>query len=421
MRQGRDKTKKVSEKMLHDIQVILSRLVAKAPQLIGNFTTNLAEAWMHTRCKFDGGKVINRSQSGSWEYRCMGVGLRLNMGHTWGPTAWSEMTTQTNPVYSEAMTTSMKKADQDRKRKATSEAKESRRQSKYTRVDETQAARKAYSRHDSGTVPDEVIEDVSPDYLAELCHGYYRTKVIVTKEEVEDIERDTRDQGANEMWRKERRKRITASVVGGICKMQIKTKRCKKVEALLYSKFKGNQATQYGTYMEPVAREQYVTYQQQNGHPGLTTIKTGLVVSLQTPWLAATPDDQVYDPTALPPQGLAEYKNPYAARLMTVSEACEQLKGRFCLERYNNNGTHAYRLKRRHDYYFQVQCQLYCTEKEWCDFVVHTEQDIHVERINRDKKWWDEQSVKLQTFYFKALLPELAHPRFTSGGIREPQ
>ena len=142
--------------------------------------------------------------------------------------------------------------------------------------------------------------------------------------------------------------------------MQVKTKRCKKVEALLYSKFKGNQATQYGRDMEPVAREQYITYQQQNGYSGLTTIKTGLVVSLQTPWLAASPDDQVYDPTTFPPQGLAEYKNPYAARLMTISEACKQLKGSFCLERYDNNGAHTYRLKQRHNYYFQVQCQLYC-------------------------------------------------------------
>ena len=57
-----------------------SFLAAKAPQLISNFTTNMAEAWMHTRCKFDGGKVINCSQSGSWEY-CMGVLLQLNMGH----------------------------------------------------------------------------------------------------------------------------------------------------------------------------------------------------------------------------------------------------------------------------------------------------------------------------------------------------
>lgn len=59
----------INPKLQHDIQVILSRLVAKAEQLIDNVTTNLAESWMHVRCKFDGGKVINRSQSGSWEHR----------------------------------------------------------------------------------------------------------------------------------------------------------------------------------------------------------------------------------------------------------------------------------------------------------------------------------------------------------------
>ncbi len=65
---------KASVELQHDIQVVLARLVAKAGQLIGNETTNLAECWMHIRCKFDGGKVINRSQSGSWEHRCMGLG-----------------------------------------------------------------------------------------------------------------------------------------------------------------------------------------------------------------------------------------------------------------------------------------------------------------------------------------------------------
>ncbi len=61
--------------MYHDIQVILSRLVTKAEQLVDNVTTNLAESWMHLRSKFDGGKVVNRSQSGLWEHRCMGAGL----------------------------------------------------------------------------------------------------------------------------------------------------------------------------------------------------------------------------------------------------------------------------------------------------------------------------------------------------------
>ena len=39
--------------------------------ILGNFTTNLAESYMSVRAKFDGGKQINRSQSGSWQGRCV--------------------------------------------------------------------------------------------------------------------------------------------------------------------------------------------------------------------------------------------------------------------------------------------------------------------------------------------------------------
>ena len=49
-----------------DIQKQVSRLVAKAGQLIGNFTTNLAESWMHMRTKFEGGKVINHKSVPEW-------------------------------------------------------------------------------------------------------------------------------------------------------------------------------------------------------------------------------------------------------------------------------------------------------------------------------------------------------------------
>ena len=64
MLRGGEMATAINPKLYHDIQVILSRLVAKAEQLIDNVTTNLAESWMHVRTKFDGGKVINRSQSG---------------------------------------------------------------------------------------------------------------------------------------------------------------------------------------------------------------------------------------------------------------------------------------------------------------------------------------------------------------------
>lgn len=45
---------------------------------------------MNVRAKFDGGKQINRSQSGSWQARCAGVGLRKKEGPTLGLKAWEK-------------------------------------------------------------------------------------------------------------------------------------------------------------------------------------------------------------------------------------------------------------------------------------------------------------------------------------------
>ena len=414
VRQGAHQPTELSQKLLHDIQVIISRLVAKVPQLIGNFTTNLAEAWMHMRCKFDGGKVINRSQSGSWEHRCMGAGLRLNLGQAWGSQTWNEMTHSQNITYQIATEAAMKKADSDRKRKSSDKAKKSRRQNKYSKVDNSTAARRAYSRHDNGTLPVDVTGDVPADYLSQLMDTFYQTKVIVNKAEILNVESKTQAQSDSNTWREERYKRITASVVGGICKLQKKTKRSKKVESMLYSKFRGNKATWYGNNKEQVSRDRYVNYQRQHGHPNLKTHTTGLVISHENPWIAASPDDRVHDPDSSDPWGLAEYKNPYSARLLTLSESC--MKSTFCLEEV---GASSFRLKQRHDYFFQVQCQLYCDDKPWCDFVLCTEKDMHIERIARDTLWWNEQIPKLRLFYFNSLLPELACPRFNTGGIRE--
>ena len=165
---------------MHDIQALLSRLVGKANQLLGNYTTNLAECWMHIRSKFDGGKVINRSQSGSWEHRCMGAGLQQNLGKTWGAKVWENMTASVpNQVFIDASEASAKRTDNDLKRKATEEVKARRRRSKYLRMYNTASARKAYSRHDDGIVPDEISDDVPPDYLEAMKTSYYNTQVTV--------------------------------------------------------------------------------------------------------------------------------------------------------------------------------------------------------------------------------------------------
>ena len=123
-RRGQETPLKVDPKLVHDVQLLVSRLAAKAPQLLGNHTTNLAEAWMHIRCKFDGGKVVNRSQSGSWQHRCMGAALSQNLGATWSPQVWSSMTNEMpNHLFAEVAESTQSELSKQRKRKATEEAK----------------------------------------------------------------------------------------------------------------------------------------------------------------------------------------------------------------------------------------------------------------------------------------------------------
>ncbi len=111
----------------------------------------------------------------------------------------------------------------------------------------------------------------------------------MTSGEISRIEELTRGQVDSDVWIAERRKRLTASVVGGIIKMRNNTKKAGKVEHLLYRKFKGTAATRYGQVLEDRAKEEYKIYQQQQ-HPGLAILDCGLFISKDTPWLVATPD-----------------------------------------------------------------------------------------------------------------------------------
>ena len=64
--------------------------------------------------------------------------------------------------------------------------------------------------------------------------------------------------------------------------------------------------------------------------PDFLFASSGLVVSVTTPWLAASPDGLVYDPQADPSQGLVEFKNPYSVRDKTLEEAVASCNT-FCL------------------------------------------------------------------------------------------
>ena len=82
----------VDPEIRKEVCFVLNRLAAKSDKLIFDFTTNIAEAWMSIRSKFDGGKRVNRTGSQSWHGRCYGAGLRNTSGPTWAPQTWEQCT-----------------------------------------------------------------------------------------------------------------------------------------------------------------------------------------------------------------------------------------------------------------------------------------------------------------------------------------
>ena len=144
----------------------------------------------------------------------------------------------------------------------------------------------------------------------------------------------TSGQGKNDhshqVWLSERRKWITASNAGKIAKRRGTTKVRPLVKELLYSKFEGSTATRWGLLQEDSTNAHYLEEKHYTS-PELFTSPSGLIISPDNPWLAASPDELVYDPTETSPYGIAEFKNPYSVRNLTLREAATTKKG-FCLK-----------------------------------------------------------------------------------------
>ena len=64
-------------------------------------------------------------------------------------------------------------------------------------------------------------------------------------------------------------------------------------------------------------------------------------------------------------------------------------------------------LKRTHDYYYQIIGQIALSKAQFCDFIVWTNLEIHIERIFPDGRLWEEMVEKLAHFYYTTLGVEI--------------
>ena len=203
--------------------------------------------------------------------------------------------------------------------------------------------------------------------------------------------------------------RLTSSNFGKIARRHDSTPVANQVKTLLYSKPVDTKALRWGKSHEPDACDSYITYLNSKGFHAISVKSSGLVISASDPYLAASPDGVVsYTDAQNTRHGIVEYKCPYSLAEKSPTDGVP-----YC--------TPGLELKKTHCYYYQIQGCMALTATTWCDFVIWTPHSTHVERINFDIEHWNAVKPKLRDFYFKAVLPELASPRYTTRqSIREP-
>ncbi len=176
----------------------------------------------------------------------------------------------------------------------------------------------------------------------------FKKSLNLSPEKCREIEFKTRDQSRSSLWYSVRRYRITASYFGHIHRRLPTTPPQSLVLQILGTSSFSSPVTEWGRKNEPIALEQYTQHHRASGHNGLYACSSGFVISEEHPFLGASPDAAVYDPSHIQPFGLAEVKCPYSCRQITPVEACS--RPNFCCTLSMNGNVPGLKLRKEHLY-----------------------------------------------------------------------
>ncbi|KAK0151329.1 hypothetical protein N1851_007528 [Merluccius polli] len=213
--------------------------------------------------------------------------------------------------------------------------------------------------------------------LDEQATRHY-TELSITMPDSIALEHETREQNTNQLWFQARSTRITSTSFKRICSRRADQE---SLAANLKSATKvQTKAMRRGVVLEPIAATQYTKL------TGNVVYPCGFVVNPHSPHLGTSPDRRVKE-RGEGSYGLLEIKCPSRESFVQCPYLSRQTDG-------------SYKLKRSHEYFYQIMGQLGLTGMIWCDLFVKCEQDYHLERIQFDVAKWEEMKTKLDVFYF---------------------
>ncbi len=202
-----------------------------------------------------------------------------------------------------------------------------------------------------------------------------------TQEEAAALEEKTRDQAKSREWFSARKFRLTASRFGEICKATAAKDVPSLCASLTTTSNIQTRAILHGKTYEKTAIAEFEKKTNESVLP------CGFFVDPSFPFLGASPDGKVGE------EALVEVKCPFSAREKKI-EVCPEIP-------YLEEADGDLRLKKNHNYYYQVQGQLAITKRKFCYFVVYTFQDLFVEKIEYDSDFFQTELVPKLTEFFK--------------------
>lgn len=133
------------------------------------------------------------------------------------------------------------------------------------------------------------------------------------------------------------------------------------------SEFTGNIATDHGQQHEPLALMDYL------GKTGNQVDECGFFVHSEHDWLGASPDGTINN------DGLIEVKCPFGLR--------------------NKKDPEFKSAADQPHYFAQMQTEMACSGRAWCDFYQWSQHGDSLERVEFDPQWWAENTPAMREFY----------------------
>lgn len=372
--------------MFNDIMVCANRLICHSTSLIKNMTNNSAENYNSVLAKFIGGKRIDYSKRGSYSMRCHLAGISINAKGGFLNSIHKAVTGNSPGVYTKKFV----RKQENRRKLVSVKRRLYRSASKLGENRRIKRMRMSDSDDNDDYGANVHALDITSGDLQNKKADFVQN-LRKTEEQILALSNATEEQSQSQLWFAERRKRLTASSFGRICKMRVTTDPKKFINNLLHHTFYGNISTNYGKDHESIARREFAeTF-------GQEIVECGFFIGKSDCYLGATPDGLIGK------DGIIEIKCPYNARLHTPEEAIILKKVKFAT--YKDN---VFSLKRNDNYFYQVQGQLHVTERKYCYFILWTPQGMLFEKIYKDNDFFiKNMKKKLHDFFFNHYIEAL--------------